>query len=92
MPKKVNDLVMLKEDRVVTKQGNSLGVNIPTDMLKALNLTKGDEVTLEVEGDILKVKKKVTKTLPEGISDDFLDTLEACFNDYDEVMKELVDK
>lgn len=92
MPKKVNDLVMLKEDRVVTKQGNSLGVTIPTDMLKVLNLTKGDEVTLEVDGDVLKVKKKVTKTLPEGISDDFLDTLESCFNDYDEVMKELVDK
>lgn len=92
MPEKVNDLVMLKEDRVVTKQGNSLGVNIPTDMLKALNLTKGDEVTLEVDGDVLKVKKKVTKALPEGISDDFLDTVEACFNEYDEVMKELVDK
>lgn len=92
MPEKVNDLVMLKEDRVVTKQGNSLGVTIPTDMLKALNLTKGDEVTLEVDGDVLKVKKKVAKVMPEGISDDFLDTVEACFNEYDEVMKELVDK
>lgn len=92
MRKATNQSVVMKEERKVVKVGNSQGVLIPPTMLDKMNLKKGDEVTVEyVDGELI-VKKKPTNEIPAGLSPDFLDTLGECLTDYDEVMKQLVDK
>ncbi|PGT89824.1 AbrB/MazE/SpoVT family DNA-binding domain-containing protein [Bacillus thuringiensis] len=83
--------VVLKEERKVVKVGNSHGVLIPASMLDEMQLQKGDEVTVEcVNGEIVVKKKK--SELPAGLSPDFLDVLGECLTEYDETMKQLVDK
>ncbi|MDB5468894.1 MAG: AbrB family transcriptional regulator [Caulobacter sp.] len=45
----------------VAKWGNSLAVRLPADVAKALDLKEGDDVTLEVSGDRLKVVRGPTR-------------------------------
>ena len=41
----------------LTKQGNSTGITIPSEILERLKLKRGDEVTLTLIGDGLKVTR-----------------------------------
>lgn len=80
-------------ERKVLKFGNSLGITM-TDALKQIGLDVGDSVQIDVSeknGEII-IKKLNKVSLPTGISDDFLDTLNQVMQDYDETLKGLKDR
>jgi antitoxin MazE len=80
-------------ERKVTKIGNSLGVTM-TEAFKKLGIDFGDMVHIEVhedDGEIV-IKKSQPLTLPDGLSPDFLDTLQTVMRDYDETLKGLKDR
>jgi len=39
----------------ISKQGNSLGIRVPKDLLDSLGLVQGDEVTMTVNNERLEV-------------------------------------
>lgn len=81
---------MLKERRL-TNIGNSIGLTIPHEILKEINLKNGDDVYIELKGSEIIIKKKLTK-LPFGISEDFYSILESTMKQYDETIKALREK
>ncbi|MFC5714405.1 AbrB/MazE/SpoVT family DNA-binding domain-containing protein [Thalassorhabdus alkalitolerans] len=79
-------------ERKVTKIGNSLGVTFPTELLKRLGVTHGDDVFIEEQDGAIVIRKSQKVQLPKGVSDDFFDTLDKNMKQYDETMKGLVDR
>ncbi len=84
--------VVLEMERKVTKIGNSLGITFPSDILKKINVVQGDEVTIDVRGDEIVLRKSRKINLPNGISPDFFDILNETMTEYDETIKGLRDK
>ncbi len=86
-------VVMSRMERKVTKIGNSLGVTM-TEALRIIGIDVGDTVEVSVrehEGEIV-IKKSQRVALPEGISPDFLETLQDVMTEYDETLKGLKDR
>jgi len=79
-------------ERRITKIGNSLGVTFPSELLNQLNLSQGDEVTVEVENNSLIIKKSRKVNLPNGISEDFFDVVNESFENYGKTIKKLDDQ
>ena len=80
-------------ERKVTKFGNSLGITM-TEAFKQIGLEQGDMVQVEVDqtsGEII-IKKSVKVNLPNGISNDFMDTLSSVMDEYDQTLKGLKDR
>lgn len=84
---------MAISERRITKIGNSLGLTLPTDALKAMHVEKGDEVQVELVGNQIIIKK-VPKMieLPEGVPADFFDVLEEEMEAHHEALKGLVNR
>lgn len=84
---------MVTTKRRITKIGNSLGLTLPTDALKAMHVEKGDEVQVELVGNQIIIKK-VPKMieLPEGVPADFFDVLEEEMEAHHEALKGLVNR
>jgi len=83
---------VLKTERKVTRIGNSLGITFPGKILKKINIVQGDEVTIDVRGDEIILRKSRKIQLPRGISRDFLDIINETMIEYDATIKELRDK
>lgn len=84
---------VLEMERKVVKMGNSVGVNIPAEILKQLSVQIGDKLDITVENGAIVMKKKPQQIdLPEGISPDFFEGLEKAFKDYDQTLRNLVDR
>ena len=84
---------VIEMERKVTKFGNSLGITM-TDALKQIGLNLGDTVQIDVNqssGEIV-IKRANKVTLPDGISDDFMDNLADVISEYDQTLKGLKDK
>ncbi|MEJ9220359.1 AbrB family transcriptional regulator [Paenibacillus glucanolyticus] len=84
---------MVDMERKVTKFGNSLGITM-TDALKQIGLNQGDSVLIEVNqstGEII-IKKSTKVALPNGISEDFMDTLSNVIDEYDQTLRGLKDR
>jgi antitoxin MazE len=79
-------------ERRVTKIGNSLGITIPTDLLKQVGLAQGDDVQVEVVEGKIVLRKKEQLTLPEGVDAEFMDILNDVIKEHDQAFKGLVDK
>lgn len=80
-------------ERRITQIGNSLGLTLPNDILKALNVKKGDEVQVELVGNQVIIKKAPKMIeLPEGIPADFFNLLEEEMEAHHEALKGLVDR
>lgn len=80
-------------ERKVTKLGNSLGITM-TDALKQIGLNQGDSVLINVNeaaGEII-IKKSTKVALPDGLGEDFIDTLSAVINEYDQTLQGLKDR
>lgn len=84
---------MAVTERRIIKIGNSLGLTLPNDALKALNVKKGDEVQVELVGNQIVIKK-IPKMipLPEGVPADFFNVLEEEMEEYHEALKGLVNR
>jgi putative addiction module antidote len=83
---------MIKEraERKITKVGNSSGITLPKELLEKINLKTGDEVYLELKGNEIIIKKKIS--LNQNISPDFFEILESSMDEYDSTIKALRDK
>ncbi len=82
---------MSTKERRVTKIGNSLGITFPGEVLKKINISRGDEITIDVRGDEIILRKSRKIQLPQGISPDFFDVLNETMTEYDETIKGLRD-
>ncbi|MFD2616405.1 AbrB/MazE/SpoVT family DNA-binding domain-containing protein [Terrilactibacillus laevilacticus] len=82
-------------ERKITKVGNSLGITLPSEVLKHLNADQGDEIKFVLESDG-KVTFKKSQNLNfdglEGIDQEFLDGVKDLFDKYDYTLKNLVDR
>ncbi|WP_232436368.1 AbrB/MazE/SpoVT family DNA-binding domain-containing protein [Paenibacillus rubinfantis] len=80
-------------ERKVGKFGNSLGITM-TDALKQIGLSQGDTVLIDVNQDTgeIIIKKSNKVALPDGISEDFMDTLTNVIQQYDQTLKNLKDR
>lgn len=84
---------VLYMERKVGKFGNSLGITM-TDALKQIGLNQGDRVLIDVNqatGEII-IKKSNKVSLPDGISEDFMDTLSNVIEEYDQTLQNLKDR
>lgn len=80
-------------ERRITQIGNSLGLTLPNETLKALNVKKGDEVQVELVGNQVVIKKAPRMIeLPDGIPADFFSLLEEEMEAHHEALKGLVDR
>lgn len=79
-------------ERKITKIGNSLGVTFPSEILKRIHVNHGDEVTIDLRGDEIVIRKSRKVQLPSGISPDFFEILDKTMNEYDETIKGLRDR
>ncbi|CAM3598085.1 MULTISPECIES: AbrB/MazE/SpoVT family DNA-binding domain-containing protein [Saccharibacillus] len=84
---------MLEIERKVTKFGNSLGISM-TEALKQIGLEQGDLANISVDptSGKITIKKAVKVSLPEGISADFMDTLNDVMTEYDQTLLGLKDR
>jgi len=62
-------------ERKITKIGNSMGVTIPTDILREVGLKHGDQVQIKINNGKITLQKKENIELPKGVDEAFLDTL-----------------
>lgn len=84
---------MATTERRITQIGNSLGLTLPNNVLKALNVGKGDEVQVELVGNQIVIKKTPTMIpLPEGVPADFFHVLEEEMEAHHEALKGLVNR
>lgn len=84
---------MATAKRTITQIGNSLGLTLPNETLKAMNVKKGDEVQVELVGDQLIIKKAPTMIqLPDSVPADFFNLLEEEMEARHEALKGLVDR
>ncbi|MDC3413515.1 AbrB/MazE/SpoVT family DNA-binding domain-containing protein [Aquibacillus sp. 3ASR75-11] len=79
-------------ERKVTKIGNSFGITLPTELLKQVGLSQGDDVQVEVKDEKIVLRKKEQITLPEGVDDEFMDILNDVIKKHDKAFKGLVDR
>lgn len=77
----------IEVDRKVTKIGNSLGVTLPQEVLKHLNIKQGDKIKFNLEENGNISVKKITP-----IDEDFLDGLKYAFENYDDALRNLADR
>jgi antitoxin MazE len=69
-------------ERKIRKIGNSLGINLPIEMLKDMQLTEGDTVEVEFRkytGEIILKNKKITPT-PDDFESRVIDVVEKYFD------------
>lgn len=84
---------VVEMERKVTKFGNSLGITM-TDALKQIGLDQGDTVRIDINqstGEII-IRKSTKVSLPNGISEDFMDSLADVINKYDHTLQGLKDR
>lgn len=84
---------MERMERKITLVGNSLGLTLPTQMLKQSGIVKGDEVVVEIQDGQLHIKKAPTMVkLPKGVPADFFDVLEEEMQAHSKALKGLVNR
>jgi antitoxin MazE len=87
---------VIKMERKITKIGNSLGVTLPSEVLKHAKITQGDEIkfTLGKDGSVSFKKHNHlnTEVLEDSIDQDFLDGLKDLFDNYDNTLRGLADR
>lgn len=84
---------MIEIERKVTKFGNSLGISM-TEALKQIGLEQGDLANISVDpaSGKITIKKAAKVSLPEGLSADFMDTLNDVMTEYDQTLLGLKDR
>lgn len=79
-------------ERKVTKIGNSFGITLPSELLKQVGLTQGDDVQVEVKDGKIVLRKKEQIALPDGVDADFMEILNDVIKEHDQAFKGLVDR
>lgn len=72
--------------RKITNIGNSLGVTLPINFISSLELEKGDQIDIQVQGDSIVLKKAKPE---KRIDDDLLKLIFEEMEAHDEALREL---
>ncbi len=80
-------MAVFEVERKVTRIGNSLGVTLPQEVLKHLEIKHGDKIKFKLEenGNV-----SVQKFTP--IDEDFLEGFKYAFENYDDALRNLADR
>lgn len=79
-------------ERKVTKIGNSIGITLPSELLKRVGLAQGDDVQVEVKNGKIILQKKEQLPLPDGVGTEFMTILNEVIKEHDKAFKGLVDR
>lgn len=79
-------------ERRITRVGNSVGITLPSDLLKEAGLSQGDDVKLELKNGKITMSKKEQLVLPDGVDSDFMNLLTDVIKEHDEAFKGLVER
>ena len=80
-------MAVIEVERKITKIGNSLGVTLPQEVLKHLNIKQGDEIKFQLEDNGNITVKKFTP-----VDEDFLEGFKYAFENYDDALRNLADR
>ncbi|MDR6227033.1 AbrB/MazE/SpoVT family DNA-binding domain-containing protein [Desmospora profundinema] len=78
--------------RTVGRMGNTTGVSVPSEFLDKMRLKRGDKIEVSYDEQRNEIRIRPVRTLPEGVSEDFLRTLDAVLTERDQVFKNLKDR
>ncbi|XEC94775.1 AbrB/MazE/SpoVT family DNA-binding domain-containing protein [Paenibacillus tarimensis] len=97
----MNGVVSMKEDkakmirysRKIGRMGNSLGVSLPKQLAKKLNVEQGDEIEFieNEQGDILLKKVRHAK-LPKNVRPEVLEAFYDVFQEDEGILNDLRDR
>lgn len=77
------------EVRKLFKAGNSVVVSLPLDMLKALGLSDGSHVSVEINRELRELLLKPVVAKKSNLSVDFVRIVDKLFVDYDYQLRRL---
>lgn len=77
------------EVRKLFKAGNSVVVSLPLDMLKALGLSDGSHMSVEINRERRELILKPVLTKKSNLSMDFVRLVDKLFVDYDYQLRRL---
>jgi antitoxin MazE len=78
--------------RKVGRMGNSPGISLPPEYLEKLNIQRGEECEIIFDEKRKEIRIRPVRSLPEGISEDFLRILDDVLIERDEVFRNLKDR
>ncbi|HHY73787.1 MAG TPA: AbrB/MazE/SpoVT family DNA-binding domain-containing protein [Bacillus bacterium] len=88
-------MAVIEVERKVTKIGNSLGITLPQEILEHLKVKQGDEIQFQLEENgrvSFKKKQHLNLEALDGIDQDFLDGIKDLFDNYDQTLRNLVNR
>lgn len=88
-------MAVIEVGRKVTKIGNSLGITLPQEILEHLKVKQGDEIQFQLEENgrvSFKKKQHLNLEALDGIDQDFLDGIKDLFDNYDQTLRNLVNR
>lgn len=79
-------------NRKVNQTGNSITVSIPSEIVKQLDMKKGDEVSVIFDPPANEFTIKKKPSLPENVRPEIVSALDKVMNRYDKTLKNLRDR
>lgn len=79
-------------DRTVIKVGNSLGLTLPKEVLKSLNLNQGDQINISINENgkyELSKKENIKISTDLDIDQEIMDGFESLIKNYDNTLRKL---
>ena len=78
--------------RSTRKSGHSIITTLPPDVLTKLNIQVGDKVEFILNNDHVELRKAAEENSSQSVSTDFLAMVEESMAEYDEALRNLVER
>lgn len=78
--------------RSTRKSGHSIITTLPPDVLTKLNIQVGDKVEFILNNDRVELRKAAEENKSQAVSTDFLAMVEESMAEYDEALRNLVER
>lgn len=78
--------------RSTRKSGHSIITTLPPDVLTKLNIQVGDKVEFILNNDRVELRKAPEENRSKTVSTDFLAMVEESMTEYDEALRNLVER
>lgn len=82
----------MPESRVLRKSGNSAILTVPTEVMEALGVNIGENISYVIENDSVKLVKEKSEMDNLGVSKEFIEMVNESFTKYEGALRELADK
>ena len=78
--------------RSTRKSGHSIITTLPPDVLTKLNIQVGDKVEFILSNDRVELRKAAEENSSQSVSTDFLAMVKESMAEYDEALRNLVER